>query len=156
MFEDTIYDFEVTVKSTNVYDHRWDTVYAHESLSCKTDMKAYLTDNSPRDLIIGDRLHIQKTNESAYRKFISPADFSKDTDAHNKIPIKIRLVTLGRIREYISEYTGLLILTGDMLTAHTNVGGVVKRGKVWARPGSEPKRGVTWISTATGHWRRGI
>ena len=194
LFEDTIYDFEVTVKSTNAYDHRWDTVYAHESLSCKTDMKAYLTDNSPRDLIIGDRLHIQKTNESgnanvvrlyvatdemdwkeetapnndyyitmtqdewdaAYRKFISPADFSKDADAHNKIPIKIRLVTLGRIREYISEYTGLLILTGDMLTAHTNVGGVVKRGKVWARPGSEPKRGVTWISTATGHWRRGI
>lgn len=95
--------------------------------------------------------------DTAYRRFRSPANPSISTTEHNRIRLKIRVVTYGRNREYTADYTGYLIITGNMLTAYTNVGGQVKRGKAWCNPsGSSPKRAVTWISTGTGTWRRGI
>lgn len=95
--------------------------------------------------------------DTAYRRFRSPANPSISTTEHNRIRLKIRVVTYGRNREYTADYTGYLIITGNMLTAYTNVGGQVKRGKAWCNPsGDSPKRAVTWISTGTGTWRRGI
>lgn len=194
--EDTLYNIKVSVQSTNIYDYRWDAIGdgPYKEVNCRTDMRAYLTDNSPRDITTGNSLYVQKTNESgnpnkiriyitaseiwwkeetppgneyymtftqdewdrAYSKFISPADSSKSAYEHNVIPITYKLVTFGRSREYVSQYNGVILLNGDMLTARTNVGGTIRRGKVWAKPGSDPRRGVTWISIGNGQWRRGI
>lgn len=96
--------------------------------------------------------------DSAYRLFISPVDKTKTTAEHNKIPLKARLVTCGRTRRYTQFIEGYIILDGDMRTTHTNVGGNLKRGKVWCRPNESdsPRRGVAWISTENGKWKRGI
>ena len=94
--------------------------------------------------------------DSAYRNFLSPANPSISSTGHNRINFKIRVVTSGRSREYTQDYTGWLNLTGNMLTAHANIGGV-KRAQVWCNPdGSGPRKAVAWISTGQGTWRRGI
>lgn len=197
--DNTLYHFQVSVKSTNNFDHRWDAAGSgpYQEVDCTTDERALLKDNSPRDLVIGQRLQIIKSNESgnrnqirlfvasspetnwkvedsptgendyfislsqnewdtAYRRFINPANPSKSTTEHNRIVLRIQVVTFGRTREYTKDYTGFLILTGDMLTTKTNVNGTIRRGKVWTNQSGTIKRGVAWISTSQGQWRRGI
>lgn len=96
--------------------------------------------------------------DNSYKKFPNPANSGLTTAQHNQIAIRVTLITFGRSRNYTVDYDGTLTLTGDALTARTNVNGTIRRAKVWTRIGSEtnPRRGVAWISTSTGVWRRGI
>ena len=94
--------------------------------------------------------------DTVYKRFLNPANAAKSLANHNNIRLLMTLITYGRTRQYTNTYEGLVILTGDMMTAKTNVNGSIKRAKVWCRPDGTIRRGVTWITAQKGVWRRGI
>lgn len=94
--------------------------------------------------------------DTVYKRFLNPANAAKSLANHNNIRLLMTLITYGRTRQYANTYEGLVILTGDMMTAKTNVNGSIKRAKVWCRPDGTIRRGVTWITAQKGVWRRGI
>lgn len=94
--------------------------------------------------------------DTVYRRFLNPASASKSQRDHDNIKLLSTLVTYGRVRVYTNTYEGLVTITGDMFTAHTNVNNTVKRAKVWCRPDGQIRRGITWITAQKGVWRRGI
>ena len=94
--------------------------------------------------------------DNVYKRFLNPSNASKSLTEHNNIRVRFTLRTYGRTRHYDSTYEGLIILTGDMMTTRTNVRGALKRGKAWCRPNGTIRRGVAWITSSRGVWRRGI
>ena len=171
----------VRVKSTDKYDGLWSSYTDY--VEGTTDKIAELT--SDPNIIFGDTFVLTKINPSGNLNRIEveagddyvhiftidpalnsinhvPTDSELDKmykqyKNTNTIPIRYKVITLGKVKEYSHVSNGIVTLTGNMKTSHVGVTNIPRRCKIWIGDEDKiPRRCVAWIGDENGIARRCI
>lgn len=111
-------------------------------------------DKSTIKILVGNTVVATRTNVGVGQYTLTLTDAEKETiyrliGNNSSIGAVIRIDTGGATLDYNKNIT----LTGDVFSCSINVGGTIKKGKVWVGTPSGNKQGIFTIGTSNGNKR---